>query len=148
MENSIIIVKYFPEKDKELVSAQFLGAGTNINLNQDFVAEVRTIPSATYDIDKRLWFINAEYGAQVEALVKKCYPDCEIKVHEYRIEKVAEKGTFANVIEASSDLEYLGSIRDYLSGALNGKPHCGALSISRAESELQLCIDRMKYLVD
>lgn len=146
MENSIIIVKYFSEKDKELVSAQFLGTDTNINLNQDFVAEVRTIPSATYDIDKRLWFINAEYGAQVEALIRKCYPDCKIEVREYRINKLAERGSFAEAISTCLDLEHLGNIRDYLQSVIDGNEK--NFNPEKAKTELQLCIDRMKYLVD
>ena len=143
MDNNKIIVKYFAEKDKELVTAQFLSSLTNINLNQDFVAEVRTIPSATYDIDKRAWFINAEYGAQVEALIKKCYPDCEIEVREYRINKLAESGSFSEAIETSFDLEHLGNIRDYLQNAIKE-----GNAPANAEEELQHCIKRMKHLID
>ena len=48
------------------------------------VREIRRIPTSHYDIEEKSWCCEAEYGGQVEELVRKYFPDIPLDIQEHR----------------------------------------------------------------
>ncbi len=70
-------IYYFIANGKEWVSI-------HTPYNPEYVKEIRKIPTAHWDFEDKTWSSSAEYGKEIEALVKKYFPDIPIDMQDNR----------------------------------------------------------------
>ena len=73
-----ICVSYFTANGMDFV------ATTNTPYSRNFVAAIRNLPSARYDPEDKSWCLPAEYGSDVEELVKRYFPKIPVDIQEHR----------------------------------------------------------------
>ena len=97
MKNKEITIKYYTDVYYGLDETKFeldtmLVYGMPFRF--DFMQEIHKIPFSYYDFPhhnklddlqtKKCWIVNAEYGNEVEAIVRKHFPDISITVLDLR----------------------------------------------------------------
>lgn len=73
-----ITISYFTANKKDWVAVY------DTPYNSVYVREIRRIPTSHYDIEEKSWCCEAEYGGQVEELVRKYFPDIPLDIQEHR----------------------------------------------------------------
>lgn len=74
-----IIISYYTANEKDWVSTHYTP------YNPDFVKAVKKIPTAHYNMEEKSWCCSVQYGNELEATVKKFFPDMKIDIQEHRV---------------------------------------------------------------
>lgn len=88
LKTTQIVISYFTANQRKWVATYYTP------YKKEYVKEIRTIPTAHYDIVEKYWCCEAKYGERVEALVKKHFPDIPLDIQDHdavRLNQFAEK---------------------------------------------------------